>query len=430
MRALPALLAGCATAAIAQGGGLTLTQPPPVQTGQPYFVPDRDEEAQAAKVFKSPRWKAFVELLVGEQGAEPDRLALELACRRSIGLARLTTHELLLDGCIEDALRRVDPAANYINARQHARMQREKRRPPGSMAIEIPSTKRFGDGLLVVSPIEGGPAAKAGIRAGDRIEAIDDVAISPLSLDDTLDLLRGEPGSVAHVKLRRGDETIEAQVTRDTVRTRAVAARRLAENVLFVRVSRFASGVTGKQLYGELQGALSAGPRPRLLVLDLRTNPGGALSEVVAAASLFVPTGNTIFGIASRSGTKAEVSTPLADTPSWAEVSAAVQSIPLVVLVDELTGGGTEALAHVLRERLQAKSAGSPTMRFDHILQIFDLLGEASVQLTVGHIVSASGQRYDGGVPLDLQLANTPRAEFGDLPADGLLAATLERFAR
>ena len=364
-----------------------------------------------------------------ESESPPDTELLIAACRRSISYARLTSTEVLVDGCISDAIDRIDRAGSYLNPRQYASSKREQGRPAGAMGLELP-IKREGESLRVFSAIAGGPAAKAGIQGGDLIESIDDVAVRGLSHEEVIDAMRGVPGSVARVEIRRDGKLMEVRVGREVVRPKMVRARRFGADALYIRVSRFHSGLVASQLSSEVLSALASQPRPKLWVLDLRFNAGGALSEVVATASLFVPSGTPLFSVSSRSGPKTYTATP-PDNVAAGELRNALAGIPLVVLVDGGTGSGAEALARVLREHLSARVVGEPTAQIDNVLQRFDLLGEAAVQITVGYIVSASDQRrHTGGVPLDLMLANTPKAEFGDLAEDALLAATLERFAK
>lgn len=404
---VPALMMCIASTSVAQdGSGLNATPRHLVRVGEPLLTIDTDEDAQARRVFNAPRWRAFIETMAREPESSPDPELLVAACRRSIRYARLTGTDLLVDGCIADAIERVDLAGIYTNPRQYASSQRERRRPAGAMGLEILSTKRQGEPLAVVSPIESGPASRAGIRSGDLIESIDDVSTLPLSHEETIDLLRGKPGTVARVKLTRDGTALELSVGREVIRPKVVRVKRVGADVLYVRVSRFLSGLVAAQLLTDLQAALASQPRPKLWIMDLRYNAGGALPEVVATASLFVPAGASLFGVSSRSGVKSYVSTPPLDQPASVELGTAIAGIPLVVLVDGGTGSGAEAFAHVLRERFAAKIVGQPTARIDNVLQRFELLGEAAVQITVGYIVSASGQRrYSEGVPLDLVLS-------------------------
>jgi carboxyl-terminal processing protease len=262
------------------------------------------------------------------------------------------------------------------------------------------------------------------------IESVDDVSVSGLAHEEVIDALRGEPGSVARVELKRDGKLMKVHVVREVIRPKLVTIKRFGADALYIRISRFHSSLVVSRLSSEVRSALAAQPRPKLWVLDLRFNPGGALSEVVATASLFVPSGTPLFSVTSRTGPKTYTASPPNDI-AVGELRDALARIPLVVLVDGGTGSGAEALVRVLREHLSARVVGEPTAQIDNVLQTFDLRGEASVQITVGHIVSASDQRrHTGGVPLDLLLATTLRGEFGDIAEDALLAATLERFAK
>jgi carboxyl-terminal processing protease len=287
----------------------------------------------------------------------------------------------------------------------------------------------------VVGAIAGGPAAIAGMQDGDRIEAVDGVSVLPLDLDAILDLLRGEPGSTALVKVERNGQPIELHVQRDVLTFLSARTRRLSDDVLYVRISRFQEGATANQLVSGLLRELADAPGlPKLWVMDLRANHGDSLEEVAAVASLFVPQGQTVLRLSSRAeGLRPVLATAggSSDHPAAGLVADLMRSIPAVVLVDERTANGAEALARILRERLQARIAGSPTANIDNVMKEFNLRSEASMRITVGRILSAAGQRWGpGGVPIDLPLANTPDAKFGDMSRDGLLAGAVERYAR
>ncbi|WP_326541535.1 S41 family peptidase [Pseudorhodoferax sp.] len=426
-----ALLVGLVTPLHAQNGpGLSAQPRNLIAPRQPFTTIDTDEDAQARRVFRSRLWHAFLDTLARESDAPPDTELLVAACRRSISYSRLTSTELLVDGCISDAIDRVDRAGSYLNPRQYASAQREQRRPAGSMGLELPSIKRQDEPLHVVGAIAGGPAAKAGIQGGDLIETIDQVSVRNLSHEATIDAIRGEPGSVANVTLMRDGKVVEARVGREVVRPKMVRTKRLGPDALYVRILRFHSGLVAAQLPSEVLSELAAQPRPKLWILDLRRNTGGALSEVVATASLFVNPASPLFSVSSRSGPKI-YSASSTDDNRAGELRAALAGVPLVVLVDGGTGSGAEALARVLREHLSAQVVGEPTAKIDNVLQSFDLLGEAAIQITIGYIASSSDhRRYSDGVPLDLTLASEPSAEFGSLPEDSLLAVTLEHFAK
>jgi carboxyl-terminal processing protease len=420
----------CAVPPPAAAQGMRFGPSDVVRPGSPLLSVDTDEEAQAARVFKSPRWRAFVETMAREAMSPPEPATLDTACRRSIHMARLTSHELLVDGCITEALERVDPMASYIAPRQFAASQRERRRPTGAMGLELPATKRAGEPISVVTALDNGPAARAGILAGDQIEAIDGVRTAPLSQDDALDVLRGEPGTIAHMQVMRAGTLLELPVVRRAVTVRSINVKRLGDDVLYLRIARFRPNGVADALFAELRDALTVSPRPKRWVVDLRHNPGGALGEVVQTASLFLPDATPAFSVASRVGVRPQVPTPPPDAAAWKAVGRALAGIPLVVMVDSFTAGGAEALAHLLREHLSAKVAGEPSPGADNVLTGFDLLDQAAVQITVGYIVAPSGQRqFAGSVPLDLPVATTPRTEFGELPGDGALAATLQHFA-
>lgn len=393
------------------------------------------EESRTAEVFKSPRWRAFVDTLDRELEVPPDRATLESACRKSIHYVTLTSAILLTDECIRQALATVDPAGTYTPPGRFESRERERKRPRGAMGLEFLSKKLEGEPIKVIGVIQGGPAANAGVLADDRIEAVDGVSIFSTGLDDTLDLLRGEPGSTAVVKIERQGQSLELPVRRDVITISSVRTERLDGDVLYVRISRLQRGVTANEFVAKLQRELTATPnRPRLWVLDLRNNLGGSLEETAAVASLFVPPEEAVLKTSSRTEGIKTVTVPASefrDRISATLTGDSLRAIPVVVLVDGRTASGAEALARLMRERLLARVAGSATADFDNVTKEFNLHNEAAVRVTVGRILNAAGQRWNpGGVPIELPLANTPGAAFGDLSKDSPLAGAVERYLK
>ena len=183
----------------------------------------------------------------------------DLPAEELVGAA---THAMLIS---------LDPYSDYLDRRAFQSLQEETRGRFGGLGVEI--TKRDGP-LRVVSPIEGTPAARAGLKPGDVITHADGTALEPLSLREAVNLLRGEPGTDVRLRIARAEGSdLELTVTREIIRVASVKSRVEGE-VGYLRVSSFSSG-TGANLANAINDLNQSDSGVQAFVLDLRNNPGG-----------------------------------------------------------------------------------------------------------------------------------------------------------
>ncbi|GAB1329342.1 S41 family peptidase [Streptomyces sennicomposti] len=256
--------------------------------------------------------------------------------------------------------------------------------------------RRERDGRIDVTKVQtGSPAADAGIRAGDRLRSVDGERTDGLPVTEVVALLRGDAddapaGTPVTLGLQRGDRQWTRTLRRARLSTDSVTVRRLAGGVSVIRISAFTKGAGDR-----VRAAVRRAPAGQGLILDLRGNSGGLVTEAVAAASAFLDGGLVAtYDVDGRQ--RALHAEPGGDTTK-----------PLVTLVDGGTMSAAELLTGALQDRGRAVVVGSRTFGKGSV-QMPSRLPDGSVaELTVGHYRTPAGRAVDG------------RGITPDLPADG-----------
>ncbi|MEU3304766.1 MULTISPECIES: S41 family peptidase [unclassified Streptomyces] len=259
--------------------------------------------------------------------------------------------------------------------------------------------KRGADGRAEVSRVQrGGPADRAGIRPGDQLRTIDGAAIDGRPVSEVVALLRGDgkgatTGSSVVLGLQRGDRAWNETVRRARLAAEVVTVRDLAGPAVMIKVAAFTKG-TGERV----RQAVQAAPAGAGVLLDLRGNSGGLVSEAVTTASAFLD-GGLVATYDVRGEQKALYARPGGDTER-----------PVVALVDGGTMSAAELVTGALKDRGRAITVGARTFGKGSV-QMPERLPDGSVaELTVGHYRTPSGHDVDGrGITPDL--AVTGRAE-------------------
>lgn len=292
------------------------------------------------------------------------------------------------DRLLEEAIRGVlralpDPYARYLNPEDFEIETSETLEGEFSgvgLVIAIRDEK-----LTVVSPIEGSPADRAGVKAGDIILAIDGESTQGMSLDEAVRRMRGEQGTKVTLTLRREGvpEDITVEVVRDIIKIQSVSYELLPGNVGLVRISEF-HGRTFDEAQKALSDLLAQGALG--FVLDLRNNPGGLLSAAIVTSGLFVPYGEKLLFVEDRSG-KQETLTNFIHP---------LVNVPVVVLVNRGTASGAEILAGILRTHAHALLVGEKTFGKGVIQEILPLSHGGGVIFTVSKYYLPDGTDING----------------------------------
>jgi carboxyl-terminal processing protease len=242
--------------------------------------------------------------------------------------------------------------------------------------------------VMVVSPIPGTPAARAGLQAGDRIVKIDGRPTREMALQRAVSLIRGATGTTVHLSVVRGDQTREVAITRDSIHAPsvsgeevldpAVRARLRALNVAYLRIATFNES-TGDEFSRAVNTLMARSPRG--LILDLRSNGGGLVESAVRVANEFVKRGPIVVTV-DRDGKRV----------SEEATGAARLHLPLIVLVNEFTASASEIVAGALQDDHLATLVGIQTFGKGIVQTIFSLPGGSGAAITTFKYLTPSGR--------------------------------------
>lgn len=301
----------------------------------------------------------------------------------------------LIQSAIQGMLGSLDPHSSYLPPRDFDTMQVQTRGEFGGLGIEVTQENGF---IKVVSPIDGTPAMEAGVEAGDFITRVDGESTQGLTLDESVDRMRGPVGSeIIITVIREGvDEPFDIKIIRDTIKIRAVRARSEGDTVV-LRVSSFTD-----QTYRNLEDGLNKqveelGGMENVngFVIDLRNNPGGLLNQAVRVSDAFLDAGEI-------------VSTRGRDTIDSERFNATegdlAQGKPVVVLINGGSASASEIVAGALQDHRRAIVIGTRSFGKGSVQTIMPLQGEnGAMRLTTARYYTPSGRSIQAlGVSPDI----------------------------
>ncbi|MAL03338.1 MAG: peptidase S41 [Arenimonas sp.] len=250
------------------------------------------------------------------------------------------------------------------------------------IGIGVETERRPDDTLLVVAPIDGTPAHRAGLRAGDIIVAIDGEALSGNATPHHD--LRGEAGEPVTITITRAGEIEprDMRIVREAIRVTSVSSRLLEPGYAYLRISTFQTD-TGPQMRRQLRKLTEEADAPvRGLVLDLRSNPGGLLSAAVEAADALLDDGLIV---------RTQGRLPYSNASFHAKPGDLLKGAPVIVLVDTGTASAAEVLAGALRDHGRASVMGSRTYGKGSVQTVVPLDNGDSIKLTTARYYTPSG---------------------------------------
>jgi carboxyl-terminal processing protease len=274
-------------------------------------------------------------------------------------------------------------------------------------------------GIVVVTPIDGSPASRAGILPGDVILSIDGLPVDVSDLEDTVARMRGPAGTSVVLLIRRDGEQdpLQIELDRGQVEVQSVRAELLEAGDAYVRISHFTDG-TAEALRSALAGLEREAGRPLAgLVLDLRNNPGGVLDAAIAVADAFLDQGL----IVSAEGRMPEARFRVNATPG-----DILNGAPLTVLVNQGSASASEIVAGALKDHRRATIIGTPTFGKGSVQTIIPLSEGHAIKLTTSRYYTPSGMSIHArGVTPDVVVERGPDGEDAQLAS--ALAALLGR---
>jgi len=280
-------------------------------------------------------------------------------------------------------LRTLDPYTVFIEQEGNDELQIMTTGKYGGVGMRI--SKREGWPTIVEPPFEGTPAAKAGIREGDKIIEVDGVSTEKLSITETAQRLRGEVGTEVNIKIRRiGEEKVlEFRLIRAEINISDVSyAGFIEDKIGYIRLGHF-SRFAGKQVHDSIAVLKNKGMES--LILDLRSNPGGLLESAVQVAENFIKKGDLIVYTEGRaSGTNIKYYSK--KTPIWEEK-------PLIILVDNYSASASEIVAGAVQDLDRGLIIGSPTFGKGLVQTVIPLTKQGtSLKITTAKYYIPSGR--------------------------------------
>ncbi|GGD51643.1 C-terminal processing peptidase-3. Serine peptidase. MEROPS family S41A [Pseudoxanthomonas indica] len=297
----------------------------------------------------------------------------------------------LMQSAIRGLLLDLDPHSTYFDKEDAAAFDEQSTGAYEGIGVDL--LQQPDNTLLVVSPIDDTPAAKAGIKAGDLIVAIDG---KPIGKTDGMEPLRGKPGTKVVLTLVR-DGTLkpfDVTVVRDVIRIASVRSRLLEPGYGYIRISAFQTDTAAdfQKKVAELQGK----GKLRGLVIDLRSNPGGLLLAAVQVADDLLDKGNIV-------STRGRIA--MSDSRFDATPGDLLDGAPVVVLVDAGSASASEVLAGALRDNNRARVVGSRTFGKGSVQTVLPLDNGDSVKLTTARYYTPSGKSIQArGIVPDVDL--------------------------
>jgi carboxyl-terminal processing protease len=240
------------------------------------------------------------------------------------------------------------------------------------------------DQLVVLAPIEGSPADRAGVKSGDVIVSVDGKDPSAEPLDKLVKRLRGAPGSHVKIGVRRAGvaDLLSFDLARELVHVPSVSSKLLLNGVAYVRIKQFQDHTHDELLVAAAKLRSRAGGRVSGIILDLRSDPGGLVDQAADVADEFLD-GGVIYSTRHRGQIVDEVK---------AHSGGAFSSGPCVVLVNQYTASASELVAGALQDQKRATVVGEPTFGKGSVQAIIGLPGGAGMRLTVSRYYTPSGR--------------------------------------
>ena len=305
----------------------------------------------------------------------------------------------LIYGALTGMMKSLDPFSSFFTPEQYREFRQETEGEFGGVGIEIGMEKGR---PIVISPIEGTPAFRAGIRSGDVIIEINGEDTSNMTLHDVVKRIRGKPGTkVTLTIIRKGsDRPIKIELERALIKIESVKWTKL-EDVGYIRLSQFTEGA-GRDVERALKALASQNVKG--IILDLRNDPGGLLTEAINVSELFLREGKLIVYTKTKKG---EINRYFSRRKP-----AVPENLPLVVLINRGSASASEIVAGALQDHKRAVVVGERSFGKASVQNIIPLEDGSAIKLTVAHYYTPLGRLIDKkGIQPDVEVKMTVEEE-------------------
>jgi carboxyl-terminal processing protease len=289
--------------------------------------------------------------------------------------------EELIKAAIIGMLGSTDPHTNYFTKAEFDQFTTSTKGSFGGLGIQI---DKIGDYITVISPIEGTPAYRMGITAGDKIIKVNDTKVVGFSTDEAISLMRGDPGTTVTITISRPGvaKPIDFQIVRDTIKIKSVPyAFKLDNGTGYIRLSQF-SETTSQELRTALNTLETEGITS--LIIDLRWNPGGLLDQAVDTVNEFIGSGKLVVETKGR--------TPSANRQHFTRIETKPRNYPIIVLVNEASASASEIFAGSMQDWDRGLVLGKTSFGKGSVQTLLPLLNGSGIKITTAYYYIKSGR--------------------------------------
>lgn len=336
--------------------------------------------ALSALAMLAPLPLAAVEESPGRLPLEELRTFADVFNQIRIGYVEEIDDSTLLEYAVQGMLMGLDPHSVYLTRDAFENLQNTTSGEFSGLGLEVGMEDGY---VKIIAPIDGSPAAEAGLQSGDVILKLDETPVQGMSLNEAIDLMRGPKGSKIELSIGRPGESQPFEVTlvRDTIKVASVRERELEPGYGYIRIAQFQTR-TGEDVARSLEKLADKGDL-KGLVLDLRNNPGGVLRASVDVSGLFMDGGKVVYTEGRLANSEMHYNATEGDT---------TDGIPLVILINGGSASASEIVAGALQDHNRAVIMGTESFGKGSVQTILPLSDSRAVKLTTALYFTPKGR--------------------------------------